>query len=385
MSIRLLLIGDIHLREGEHLDDVERCLDFANTVADEREVDAVLIAGDQFEGKSTPEERSVLGCALGILTQGHNGEERPVIMLKGNHDQARELDVFAGYAGVEVFDKPGIAQVYTLGLAHEPLGVDVLCVPWPERSYLAAQGLAGETSDQAGSAALAAMLRGMVATRECPERPLVVLAHLQVLGAQSNSAQPLIGKAIEAVLGDLQDLGAAFIALGHVHKPQELAPGVEYIGSLTVHDHGEEDEEKRIGVLTIEGDGTASVEWIPTPCRRWVTIEARVEKKPPSGGDQPMVFEDGGPLYADSNLRYRYTCDETEQHLFDHAAIEQRFAAAHALKIVPQVARAERVRAADVAAARTVEEKLHAWGGATDTEITKSHVEKLHQLESEAV
>jgi len=106
----------------------------------------------------------------------------------------------------------------------------------------------------------------------------VVLAHLQVLGAISSSAQPLVGRAIEATLGDLQDLGAAAIVLGHVHKPQQLAPGIEYIGSLTVHDFGEEDEEKRIGILSIEDDGAASWEWVPVPCRRWTTIEAKVEE-----------------------------------------------------------------------------------------------------------
>jgi len=41
------------------------------------------------------------------------------------------------------------------------------------------------------------------------------------------------------------------------------------------------------------------------------------------------------------------------------------------------------VRAAEVAAARTAEEKLQAWAQATGTVIQESHLEKLHQLESE--
>lgn len=375
MSARFLLIGDLHTRSGEQLDDIVSCLNFADVQADAFEVDAILIAGDLLEGKSNPEERAVLGAALLNLTDRGGAAPRPVVIVKGNHDQPEELTVFAGYPGVSVWEEPDITS---------GAGVDILCVPWPERAYLAAAGHTGEAGDQAGSAALAAMLRAMVATRERPERPLVILAHLQVLGAISSSAQPMIGRAIEAVLGDLQDLGAAAVVLGHIHKPQQLAPGVEYIGSLTVHDFGEEAEEKRIGVLTVEDDGSASWDWIPVPCRKWVTIEARVEEHPPSGGDQPMVFEEGGPLYTDSNLRYRYACDESEQHLFDHAAITRRFAAAHTLKIVPQVTRAERVRAAEVAAAASTEDQLKAWGAATGTEITATHLSKLEQLESEA-
>jgi hypothetical protein len=99
-------------------------------------------------------------------------------------------------------------------------------------------------------------------------------------------------------------------------------------------------------------------------------------------GETPHLEPDEA---AGLNLRYRYTCTEEQQHLFDHAEIARRFAAAHILKIVPQVERAERVRAAEVAAARSPEEKLRAWANATGVEITESHIEKLHQLESEAM
>jgi exonuclease SbcD len=388
MSIRLLLIGDIHFREGEQLDDVQNCLAFAVQLADDRAVDAVLIAGDFYEGKSTEVERAVLAAALSSLSTAPGDLLRPVIGVKGNHDRPRELEVFDGFPGVCIFETPWIETVHTLGPGSMgPFGVDVLCVPWPEKAFLAANGYAGEAGDQAGSAALAAMLRGMVATRERPDRPLVVLAHLQVLGAISSSAQPLIGKAIEATLGDLQDLGAAAVVLGHVHKPQQVAAGIEYVGSLTVHDFGEEDEEKRVGILTIDDDGAATWEWIPVPCRRWVTIEVQVSEKvgvievaSARLSDRPDSYS---VVFAGANVRYRYACTEEQQHLFDHAEIARRFAGAHTLKIVPKVERAERVRAAEVAAARSPQEKLGAYGQATGTEITESHIEKLQQLESE--
>jgi len=388
--ITLLCIGDLHLRSGPHLEDVRRCLDFAAKLADERQVHGVLLAGDIFEGKSSEEERDIFGDALADLSVDGHGQPRHVLVVKGNHDRPLDLEVYAGYPHVTVMERPGIVA---LGHSRSTTTVDVLCCPWPERAFLAANGFAGEQADQAGSAALAAMLRAMVATREHPERPLVVLAHLQVLGAISSSAQPLVGRSIEIALGELQDLGAAAIVLGHVHRPQELAPNIHYIGSFTCHDFGEQGEQKRVGILTIDDAGTASWEWVSVPCRRWLTVEAEIGEDGPPVEDWPTVTTAadeeaviaGGmeALAAGSCVRYVYRCDETNESLFDHATITRRFAAAHTLKIEPRVERAARVRSAEVAAARTALQKLEAWGQATGTEITPALVEKLHALESE--
>lgn len=371
MSTRLLLVGDLHIRAGEHLDDVQAALRWVADLADEHQVHGVLLAGDAYEGRSTVVERSVLADFLTRVSADCH-----VVAIRGNHDQADDLLVFDGYPDVRTFQRPGWASVGP---------VDVLCIPWPERAFLAAQGLAGESGEAAGSAALGAILRGMLAAQPRAGHPVVVLAHLQVLGAMSSSAQPLIGRAIEATLGDLQDLGASFVALGHVHRPQELAPGIEYIGSLTCHDFGEEDEQKRVGILTVEDNGAASVEWLEVPCRRWVTVEGYVT----SDGtvEEDCEAEDAARLaeggFADCNLRYRYTCTEADSHLFNHEDIRRRFAAAHTLKIVPEIERTARVRAADVAAAKSAAEKLQAWGTATETAITPALLDKLHTLESE--
>lgn len=379
MTWRALIVGDVHLRTDENTDDTVACLDFAADVARDRRVDAVLFGGDIYEKASTPHERAIFARAL------YNLSCAPVFGVRGNHDAHEDVDLFNHFPGNTWAEQPAIVQVGP---------VDLLLVPWPDRAFLASAGYTGEEGDRAGSAALAAMLRGMAATREHPDRPLVILGHLQVLGAQSSSAQPLIGKAIEAVLGDLQDLGAAAVVLGHIHKPQQVAPGIEYIGSLTCNNFGEEDEQKRIGILTVEDDGTAGWEWIETPCRRWVSVEMRVGENGPEEqvegdpvwlftGPQAPVMDHWG--IADANVRVRYTCDESDQHLFDQEEIRRRFAAAHTLKVVPRVRHTERVRAAEVAEARTVRDKLIAWSAATGASLTEGIFAKLAELEVEAV
>lgn len=388
---RLLLIGDVHLSESRDLDDSAAALQWCSELADQRQVDGVLIAGDLYEGRSTVAERAVLAQALWNLTDRGN---RPVVIARGNHDRLGDLDVFRYHPAVTVCERPVLYE------ASAALNCDLLVLPWPERAHLAATGRSGEGLDAAGSAALADLVRGMVATRLNPARHLVVLGHLQVCGAVTSSAQPLVGGAIEVGLDVLEDTGATYVALGHVHKPQELTTSrVSYIGSLTCHDHGEEGEVKRVGVLTLGDEvyplvsGRPLVEWVPVPCRRWVTVEAevvegRVEERVRGdlGDGTPtldLLIDPARQVGDGAVVRYRYRCQEDEQHLFDHVAIRSRFASAHRLKVVAEVERSQRVRSAEVAAARTVEDKLRAWGVATDTEVPDRVFARLGELQQE--
>ena len=370
--MRCLLIGDAHLHEGENLDDVAACLGFAVQTARERNVDLAIFLGDQFDRKSTPEERLVLRDVLLAMPC-------PSILIRGNHEALGDLQVFAGYPDVHVFEQPAIFP----GELVRSKCADVVVVPWAEKSWLAARGWTGEAGDQAGARVLADLIRGLVATRPHPARPFLLVGHLAVGGALSSSGQPLIGHGLEITLGDLVDAGAAATLLGHIHLPQELAPNVFYAGSVACVDFGEEGETKRIGVIDVGADGSTDLTWLPTPCRKWVTIEAGVDSGILTETCDAFCGQVNPPDFAGMNVRYRYRCSEEESHLFDRAEIERRFAGAHTLKIVPEIERMQRVRAAEVAAARTVEEKLCAWGGATGVEITPTHLEKLHQLESE--
>lgn len=405
MATKFLMVGDIHLREGANLDDTVNALGFAAVLADARDVDAVLIAGDVFEGKSTAVERAIFGHALNTLSAHPSGTRREVLIVKGNHDQAQDLEVFAGYPGVRVFERPELVTILKRQ-GDDVEGVDVYCVPWPDKAFLAAgeasAALAGEALEQAGGAALGSMLRFIKDSRESAIKghadPLVVLAHLQVSGAITSSAQPLVGRAIEVTTGDLQAAGAVFTALGHVHKPQELAPGVAYIGGLTCHDFGEEAEEKRLGVLTVYPSTDANVqtkyilEWVPVPCRKWLTIDAvvidgagvveHVAGESETAGWSGNIEQCIPGAIAGANVRYKYRCTEAEEHLFDHARIRLRFAMANSLKVEPDVTREARVRCADVSAATTNRGKLEAWAHAVDVEVTPGMLEKLAELEA---
>ncbi len=348
--MRILHVGDIHLIDGPNLDDTLQALRQVHDIVVVRGVDLVLIPGDLYDRKSTPHERALMAEQVDSLAPV------PVLIVKGNHDVAEDLVPLALASHVRVFERPDLVSIGE---------VDVLCIPWPERAHLAGNGFTGEGGLQAAQAALGELIRTMAANRDTT-RKLVVMGHLSLVGALSSSGQPLVGREIQALKDDLYETGAHFICLNHIHKPQPL-----YAGSLTVQDFGEEDEEKRVMLFDLD---TRACESIPISCRRWVTVDMEV-------GPPPENWDDD---FTDCNVRVRYTCTEEESHLFDHAAIERRFALAHSLKIVPNIARSARVRAAEVASAKTNAEKLAAWGGATGTEITPGHLARLEELEGVA-
>lgn len=360
--MRVLHVGDIHLREWENLDDTLQALGQVADLVSREKVDAVLIPGDLYDHKSTPHERALMAAWLMRL------HPAAVYICKGNHDVAEDLVPLGLASHVHVYERP---ELVFIG------GAQLLVLPWPERAHLAASGLAGEGGHQAGQAALGELVRTMAASIGPWPFPTVIMGHLSVVGSISSSGQPMVGREIQVVEDDLRDTGAEFIALNHIHKPQPL-----YAGSLTVQDFGEEGEEKRVVLFDTE---TGLAESIPIKGRRWFTINAG-----PNHGGLPPWEEVGHELpmpevldamIPGSNVRYRYDCKEEDVHQFDHAAIEKRFADAHSLKIEPRVTRAARVRAADVAEAKTLADKLRAWGTATGTEITPSVLAKLEELE----
>jgi hypothetical protein len=359
---KLLHVGDIHVKSGPNFDDTEQALNQVSQLAREREVDLVLIPGDVFDAASGPQERELFGRFLTSL-------DCPAVVCRGNHDKPGDLLVYQGYSGVQVCEKPDLI----------PFGWgDLMVLPWPERAFLAARGYTGEGGLQAAQAALGDLIRTMAATRPQPEKPLVIMGHISVCGALSSSGQPLVGREIQVVSADLDETGAAIICLNHIHKPQLVGEAGHYAGSLTVQDFGEEDEKKGVVLIEIAEDGHAIRDVLPIRCRRWLTVVGYVSDDGAAMDNVPFGRHED---LLGANVRYQYACTEEQSGLFDHAAIERRFSSAHSLKIVPNVSRAQRVRAAEVAGARTAEEKLRAWGQATGTEITEGTVTKLHQLE----
>jgi DNA repair exonuclease SbcCD nuclease subunit len=271
--IRLIATSDSHYRADRRLEETVNVHREIVRLADYHRADAILHAGDFFERRSTGAERLAL---FDFLTEaGDHGI--PVYGVKGNHDAPDDLTLFSrAIHGVSIAERP---MVTILPRGDGRCSVAVVQIPWFDRVHIAAavdvldpQKVRDLTIDAAQQFLTA--IRGTIAYYKAEGYVVVVVSHMMVAGSVVSSGQCLIGAGVELTPHDLMELGASYVALGHVHKTQEWYEGrVCYSGSPEAHDFGEP-EEKGVRLVTLEEDGTfVSNEFLPLGSRKIVLLE----------------------------------------------------------------------------------------------------------------
>ena len=130
----------------------------------------------------------------------------------------------------------------------------------------------------------------------------VAVAHAFVAGASnSESERPLtrVG-GIETVSTEVF-AGAHYVALGHLHRPQEVgAAHIRYSGSPLAFGFDEADCAKSMSLVELDAAGRTMVEEIPfTPLRRVRVLKgthAELLQAPPSGDFIKAVLTDEAPV-----------------------------------------------------------------------------------------
>jgi exonuclease SbcD len=113
-----------------------------------------------------------------------------------------------------------------------------------------------------------------------PAMPAVLMGHLSLSGASYGSEQSImLGQDLVLSRGDLQPASFDYIALGHIHKHQQVGPSTPpavYSGSLERVDFGEEREDKGFVLIEITpgAKGERAVRWAfrPVAARPFVTL-----------------------------------------------------------------------------------------------------------------
>lgn len=276
--MRLLHFADAHIdmaNYGRHDPETglpQRVLDFLKSLdaiveaAITEKVDLVLFAGDAYKDRSPAPtfqrewgKRIIRLSKAGIRT----------LLLVGNHDLSPAL----GRAhAIQEFDTLEIPHVSVLAkpqfLSAQELGLpaQVIALPWVSRSGLIA---AAEDVDPAEALAgieerLTELVGGWLEQAD-PALPVILTAHASVEGAKYGAERTVMLGADMTLPGSLvRDPRLDYVALGHIHKPQDLNQGshppVIYPGSIERVDFGEAGDEKFFIVAEIE-KGKTEVEW----------------------------------------------------------------------------------------------------------------------------
>jgi exonuclease SbcD len=181
----------------------------------------------------------------------------------------------------------------------------------------------------------------------------VLATHLSVSGAEQGSEQSvMIGRDVVVQKSTLSDPAWDYVALGHIHKHQELNggqhPPIVYPGSLERIDFGEEGERKGFVMAQIER-GHTEWDFVPVDARRFLTIRIDV-----TTSDDPMtaILDEleqhnvGGAV-----VRLIIKASEEQEVLIDDKPIRQVLReASYIASIIRDIDRKHRHRLGDVSA-----------------------------------
>lgn len=268
--MRLLHTSDWHLGRSFHrvalLDAQAAFLDHLVATVRERDVDAVLVAGDVYD-RAVPPLAAVELFDRAIHRLADEGV--PTVMISGNHDSARRLGVGAGLierAGIHLRTDPACCDTPVL-LSDAHGEVAFYGLPYLEPALVREEFKTARAGHEQVLGAAMERVRADLAARP-PGTRSVVLAHAFVAGGEpSESERDITVGGVAAVPAGVFD-GVDYVALGHLHGCQTLSDRVRYSGSPLAYSFSEATHRKTMWLVDLGADGSVAAERVDCPVPR---------------------------------------------------------------------------------------------------------------------
>ncbi|NSX05447.1 exonuclease SbcCD subunit D C-terminal domain-containing protein [Cupriavidus gilardii] len=294
--MRLLHTSDWHLGQTLHHYDRthehQHFLDWLLDTLDTEATDLLLVAGDIFDtaNPSAAAQRQLYR----FLTEARR--RRPhlaIVMIAGNHDSPARLEAPAPF--LDWFGAACVGQVHRLPDGTIDIGRLVvpvrdadgqiaawcLAIPFLRPSDVPRVDGAGSDADgedarpndadpyQAGVAALyRAALEHALARRE-PGQPIVALGHCHMREGEvsEDSERRIVIGGAEALPAGIFDPAIAYVALGHLHRPQRVGrhEHIRYSGSPLPMSFSEIHYPHQVVSARLDGEMLAEWHAIPVP------------------------------------------------------------------------------------------------------------------------
>lgn len=288
--MRLLHTSDWHLGQTLHHHDRthehQHFLDWLLDTLEAEATDLLLVAGDLFDtaNPSAAAQRQLYR----FLTEARR--RRPhlaIVMIGGNHDSPARLEAPAPF--LDWFGAACVGQVHRLPdgtIDVEPLVVPVrdatggiaawcLAIPFLRPSDVprvqAAQDDADPAADPypAGVAALYRSALELALARRQPGQPIVALGHCHMRDGEvsEDSERRIVIGGAQALPAGIFDPAIAYVALGHLHRPQKVGrhEHIRYSGSPLPMSFSEIHYAHQVVSARLDGETLAEWRAIPVP------------------------------------------------------------------------------------------------------------------------
>lgn len=311
-----------HARDAEH----DAFLAWLLDQLDEQDADVLLVTGDVYDVANPPV--SATRRLYGFLNQA--AARRPslhVVILGGNHDSAARIDLPAALLGT---GRARFAGAFPRRANPDGQGT----LPDIEAALIPLTGKSGETEawlatvpfcrpGDLGAETLPSLYEAVATagTARSDGLPLILTGHLHVAGGEESelSERRIVVGGEEAQAAALFDGRAAYVALGHLHRAQDI-PGqtrIRYAGSPFPLSATERDYRHSISVVHVS-PGKCHVSEVPIP--RPVTFLTV-----PANGDaaieavvaelEGLTLDEALPRALHPFLEVTVTIDGPEPHL----------------------------------------------------------------------
>jgi exonuclease SbcD len=275
--MRILHTADWHLGDRlgriDRTDDLRRAVERVAVYCRDEKIDVLLVAGDLFSELARADS---LRDAIRHLQETFGGflhTGGTIVAITGNHDNENfcqtlwhAMSLASPADGrptgrLHLATGPGLLRLPDRGGGFD---VQFLQMPFPTPSrYLDDPAVRYASLDEKNRQLIAAFAKKLQGLRADPafdqSKPAILSAHLSVTGGE---VSPLfrMSEPEDLVLPDAE-LGHdfAYVALGHIHRPQFLAgrEHVRYSGSIERLDLGEKNDAKSVVVFDVGPTGLA--------------------------------------------------------------------------------------------------------------------------------
>ncbi|WP_267384557.1 exonuclease subunit SbcD [Cyanobacterium sp. uoEpiScrs1] len=372
--IKIIHLSDIHLGSGltyGHLNPKTglntRFEDFIQTLslcidrALEEKVDLVLFGGDAFPNATPP---PYVQEAFAFQFHRLADADIPTVLLVGNHDQHSQGDGGASLCIYRTLEVPGFIvgdSLKTSKILTKNGTIQVITLPWLTHSTLVTRrktdGLSFEEIQRLLIESLTLALEGEIRKLDS-KFPTILLGHLMADRANVGAEKFLaVGKGFTIPMSLLIRPEFDYVALGHVHKHQNLNPTndppVIYSGSIERVDFSEEKENKGYILLKVTKE---QVDWqfIPLPSRNFYSINLNVSEE--SDPQLAIIKAIRKKTIKDSVVRLIYKLRSEQLELINTREIYEALKESHSYTIRPElISQLSRSRLPELGAGNTLD------------------------------